>query len=147
MTQNSIMASPGAYQPIFGGWEDVFLAKFDGEGQRHWGTYYGGTSAESAPSCATDHYDHVYLSGVTRSINKPSLITDPCRRDPHANHIATPGSHQFDYMGWGDAFLVKFADCWSPDTASQIYGPDSLCVNTTGINFFIDPIYSATGYH
>jgi uncharacterized protein (TIGR02145 family) len=138
--------SPGAYQTVFRGGSDALLAKFDGNGQRIWGTYYGGTSFEYGTACAVDHDDNVYLYGFTSSENNGSSQTSLCTRDPLANFIATPGSHQSEKSvgPWSDAFLVKFADCYSPDTAAQIFGPASLCQSTTGIVYSIDPIPSAS---
>ncbi|MFH0761057.1 MAG: hypothetical protein V2A67_06105 [Bacteroidota bacterium] len=74
------------------------------------------------------------------------LCSGLCTRNPLANYIASPGSHQPVLGGFVDGFLVKFADCWSPDTALQIYGPSSLCQNSTGDVFSIDPIITATDY-
>jgi uncharacterized protein (TIGR02145 family) len=141
--------SPNAYQTVFRGGSDAILAKFDGNGQRIWGTYYGGTSFEYGTACAVDHNDNVYLYGFTSSENNGSPQTSLCTRDPLANFIATPGSHQYEKSVGpsSEAFLVKFADCYSPDTAAQVYGPTGLCENTTGVILYIDPLINATSYH
>jgi hypothetical protein len=90
------IATAGAYQEVFGGgtFTDAFLVKFDGGGSRQWGTYYGGSQAESlAPnSLAIDALGEVYMAGTTTS----------------ADSIATPGSHQPVTGGGSEAFLVKF---------------------------------------
>ncbi len=139
--------STGAYQTIFrDGNSDANLAKLTGDGQRVWGTYYGGTDFDYGYSVAVDHYDNIYFTGYTSSENNSDNNTSLCSRNALANYIATSGSHQPNLSGWSDIFLVKFADCWSPDTALTIYGPETLCQNTTGIVFSIDPIPAATDY-
>jgi hypothetical protein len=88
------IATLGCHQPVFGGYSDAFLAKFNSSGVRQWGTYYGGQGYDYAYSCATDLSGNVYLSGET---------------DTGAGTvIATPGSHQ--QLGGGniDGFLIKF---------------------------------------
>ena len=146
-SQDSQIASPHGYLTVFrGGPYDDFLAKFDGIGHRIWGTYYGGTSQENSSSIAVDNQDNIFLSGETNSGNC-SENRPYCLRSALRNHIATPGSLQQDSLSWVSAFLVKFSDCYSPDTAAQIFGPTVLCVNSTGVVFSIEPITSATNYH
>lgn len=91
------IATAGAHQTAYGGGTyDTFLAKFNSNGVRQWGTYYGGTGADFGWSCPTDASGNVYLTGYTNSST--------------GTVIATPGSHQSAYGGgsWDDAFLVKF---------------------------------------
>lgn len=88
------IATAGAYQSVFGGGaDDAFLVKFDGNGNRLWGTYYGSTGSEWARSCAADISGNIYIGGHTSSTAT----------------MATAGSHQSTYGGGSsDAFLVKF---------------------------------------
>jgi hypothetical protein len=86
------IATTGAHQTTFGGYNDAYLVKFNSSGARQWGTYYGGTTAEYGGSCATDASGNVYLAGRTRS----------------TTGIATTGAHQNTFGGLDDAFLVKF---------------------------------------
>ncbi len=147
-SQNTIIASTGAYQTHFnGGIYDALLAKFDGGGQRIWGTYYGGTGQDEGHCCAVDHDNNVFMAGVTLSVNSTNNNRTLCTRVNAGNYIATPGSHQPEYAGVEDAFLVKFSDCTTPDTASQIQGPFALCQNSFGNVFYVDPIPAATDYH
>lgn len=85
--------SYGGHQNEYGGWSrDAFLAKFDSEGNRLWGTYYGGSGSDIGSSCTSDANGNVYLSGLTTSINS----------------IAS-GGHQNNHGGGaGDTFLAKF---------------------------------------
>jgi len=86
------IASVGCHQPTLEGGLDAFLVQFNSAGIRQWGTYYGGTAEDNGWVCAVDASDKVYLVGTTNS----------------SNGIATVGSHQPTFGGWGDAFLVQF---------------------------------------
>ena len=88
------IATTGSYQQnIYNSNLDAFLAKFDSNGVRQWGTYYGGEDADFASSCATDSLGNVYFAGYTTS----------------QLNIASPNGFQTLYGGGGeDAFLAKF---------------------------------------
>jgi hypothetical protein len=91
------VASSGSHQPSTGGFYDAFLAKFDANGVRQWGTYYGGTGFDSGRSCVIDATGNVYMAGFTAS----STVTGTV--------IASTGAHQTAYGGGvNDAFIVKF---------------------------------------
>ncbi len=103
------IASPGAYQEIFGGIEDAFLIKFTLNDTRVWGTYFGGALAEQlgSRSCLTvTKHGIMYFAGSTQSTNS----------------IATTGAYQTSYGGgtW-DAFLTRF-DTSGTLTWSTYYG-------------------------
>jgi uncharacterized protein (TIGR02145 family) len=145
MYTDSLVPSPGAYQTRNRGQDDIVLTKFSSSGQRIWGTYYGGANGEGQESCTVDHNDNIYISGNSTSENQTSH-KGFCTRNPYDNIIASPDGLYTEFIYPYDAFLVKFADCWSPDTALQINGPSSLCQNTIGIVFSIAPIPTATDY-
>ena len=86
------IASPGCFQPVFGGDNDAFIAKFDSSGQRLWGTYYGGTSWDWGYGCAIGWNGEIFLAGNTES----------------TNNISTPNSFQPALAGTDNGFLVKF---------------------------------------
>jgi hypothetical protein len=91
----AVFATTGCHQSTFGGSTDIFAVKFNNNGVRSWGTYYGGTGAETCWSCKTDASGDVYLVGYSSSGT--------------GTVIATPGSHQTTYGGGGyDTYLVKF---------------------------------------
>jgi len=85
-----------SHQASFGGgiFNDAFLVKFNSNGVRQWGTYYGGNAFDAGYSCATDATGNVYFAGRTNS-NTGTVI-------------ATPGAHQSALGGSSNAFLVKF---------------------------------------
>jgi hypothetical protein len=91
---DSGISTPGAHQTTYGGgFTDAFLVKFDPNGVRQWGTYYGGSSVEEGTSCAIDPSGNVYMAGHTGS----------------TTGIATAGAHQTVFGGGGlDGFLVCF---------------------------------------
>jgi hypothetical protein len=94
-TSGTVIASNASHQQTYGGGtRDAFLAKFDGNGIRQWGTYYGGALTDQGNWCVTDVNGNVYLAGNSNSTN--------------ASAIATGGSHQSVSGTTGDAFLVKF---------------------------------------
>lgn len=88
---NNAIASGGHQNTFGGGPYDAFLVKFNANGVRQWGTYYGGTDVDLAYSCAVDGSGSVYLAGWTGS----------------GMAIASNG-YQNTYDGAYDAFLVKF---------------------------------------
>jgi hypothetical protein len=94
-TSYTMVATSGAHQVAHGGgsW-DGFLTKFTSAGAMLWATYYGGTLYDHASSCALDNNGNIYLCGVTSSTN--------------SGVISSSGSHQPNFGGGFDAFLVKF---------------------------------------
>ena len=94
------------YQAAFGGVYDAYLVKFNSNGVRQWGTYYGGTGYDIGYSCATDTSGNVYLSGYTSSTSV----------------ISTTGAHQTAFGGVYDAFLVKFTSTY----CSPVFSQDSI---------------------
>jgi gliding motility-associated-like protein len=98
-TSPAMLATPCSHQEIMGGGYDAFLAKIDGNGNRIWGTYYGGANSEKGFRNLPDNAQRIYLSGYTSS----------------TTGIATPGSHQPALGGGIDHFLAKFYDCNAPE--------------------------------
>lgn len=77
---------------------EAYLVKFSPNGQRDWGTYYGGSGNDDKAWNLTIHKPTgaIYICGQTNSINS----------------IATSGAHQTTYAGgYTDAYLAKFIDC------------------------------------
>lgn len=81
--------------PAFGGGIDGFVAKFDVNGVRQWGTYTGGNDDDEARAIAVDASGNSFISGKTLSISG----------------LATSGAYQTTNQGGVDgmdAFVVKF---------------------------------------
>jgi gliding motility-associated-like protein len=103
------IASPGAYQSFLLGQSDGMIVKFNPNGQRIWGTYYGGSVTEGILGVAADNQGNVYISGGTDS----------------PDNISTPGAHQVNFGGGiYDAFLVKLNSSGSRLWATYIGGDD-----------------------
>ncbi|MGH1336870.1 MAG: SBBP repeat-containing protein [Aureispira sp.] len=81
----------GGYQDSLNGVSDVFIAKFNNNGVRQWGTYYGGPGEERKSNCAIGQGGAIYITGETFS----------------TTGIATGGQGSSN-AGIYDAFLVKF---------------------------------------
>lgn len=88
------ITTPGAAQTVFGGAQDLFIAKFNSAGVRQWGTYYGGAGSERSftPSAVVDLSGNLWVSGMTSG-------TVP----------VTAGAHQTTSGGSTDAFLAKYS--------------------------------------
>jgi hypothetical protein len=126
---DSGISTPGAHQTTYGGgFTDAFLVKFDPNGVRQWGTYYGGSSVEEGTSCAIDPSGNVYMAGHTGS----------------TTGIATAGAHQTVFGGGGlDGFLVCFnssgvrqsgtyyGECFVSDCATDASGSVYMAGITT----------------
>jgi hypothetical protein len=104
------IATAGAHQSTFAGGDlDGFLVKFDSQGGRIWGTYFGGSENDLNASAAMDASGNIFIAGYTWS----------------DSGIATPGSHQAVFGGTRDGFMAKFNDqgtlLWS-----TYYGGDQV---------------------
>ncbi|MFT5820026.1 MAG: PKD repeat protein [Crocinitomix sp.] len=86
------IATPGAFQEDFAGGQDAFLVKFQQDGTRLWGTYFGLLWVERGDAVTADTIGNIYMAGK---------ITSP-------TGAATPGAFQIDNGGITDAFLAKF---------------------------------------
>lgn len=90
------IATPGCHQYVNAGGWDGFIAKFDINGVRQWGTFYGGPNVEAVISVTADAAGNTYYTGQSSS----------------ATGISTPVSLQPIYGGasswWGDGFVAKF---------------------------------------
>jgi gliding motility-associated-like protein len=91
---DSGIAFNNAHKSELGGDWDDFLAKFTENGELLWSSYYGGSQRENYVTCAvdTDINNNIYLTGGTSS----------------NSNIATVGSYQENYVGYSNAYLVKF---------------------------------------
>jgi hypothetical protein len=84
------IATAGAHQTTYG---TGFLVKFNLNGTRQWGTYYGDGVYDPANCVTTDLSGNVYVAGQTYA----------------STNIATAGAHQTTMNGMYDGYLVKFS--------------------------------------
>jgi hypothetical protein len=87
------ISSSGSFQSTSGGSGDGFIAKFDMNGIRLWGTFVGGMGSDAVIGIAMDENDNLYASGQTTS----------------SASIATNGTHSSTKNGGGwNSFLQKY---------------------------------------
>lgn len=86
------ITTPGTHQPVKKGSGDCLLLKFDQQGLRIWGTYYGGNSMDTAAGLTVDTNNNIYFVGGTSS----------------SSFIATPGTADTSISGGPDGFLACF---------------------------------------
>lgn len=93
---STLLASVGAFQTTFGGYNDGFVARFDGAGNRLWGSYFGAGGDDYFTGITLDLSGNPVLAGTTGSIV--------------GNNLATNCTYQ-QQLGGGmeDALLVKFS--------------------------------------
>lgn len=93
VTSSTSAIASGGFQNVYAGiFRDAFLAKFDANGNRLWGTYYGGTGEDDGMTVTTDPSGNSMLAGITNSTTA----------------IASGGFLNAYAGGIKDAFLVKF---------------------------------------
>lgn len=130
----SVISTQGSHQSINNGSSDAFLVKFNDNGIRQWGTYYGDLGSESGTSIKTDNFGNVYLAGITNS--NSSL------------NIATVGAHQLVNSGGQDAFLVKFNSngqrSWGTYFGGQGNESDVSCAVNSSAEIILTGITSST---
>ncbi|MFM6956118.1 MAG: SBBP repeat-containing protein [Ignavibacteria bacterium] len=90
-SSSTSIATTGAHQTTNAGGIDAFAVKFNTNGARQWGTYYGGSSDDEANNIARDASANIYVVGETNSVSG----------------IATTGAHQTSFGSGTDAFIVK----------------------------------------
>lgn len=128
------ISTAGAYQEEFSYdtllWNDAYLVKFTPDGNRLWGTYFGGYDYDFGYGLTIDSKNNIIISGNTRSNEK----------------VATANSHQPNKGGasddW-DAFLAKFNQngnlLWSTYYGggdSEDWGGDEVAVDSND-NIFL----------
>jgi len=96
-------ASSGAHQTTYNNTysygTDGIIAKFDNNGQRVWGTYYGGTEIDKVNGLVVDNQNNVIITGESySSTNIASSGSFKPTKSPHPN---STGENS-------DAFLAKF---------------------------------------
>ena len=88
---SNAIATTGSHQDTLYGFWDGFMVKFNANGVRQWGTYYGGQASETVYEIKEKN-GNVYMCGSTGSIDG----------------IATTGAHKTTFGGVTDAFVAKF---------------------------------------
>lgn len=87
------IATSGSFQSSINGSRDGYLAKFNTNGVRQWGTYIGGNNTDNIFTLTCDIQNNVLIGGYAAS----------------SNNIATSGTHKSFYTGGADAFIMKLS--------------------------------------
>lgn len=91
---NTYYGTSGSQQAVPGNCRDVYLSKFNSNGQREWSTYYGGSGSELVSNNSIDLYqDKVFFSGYASNYSN--------------QEIATAGSYQPNTNG-SSHFITQF---------------------------------------
>lgn len=85
------IATPNAFQTMYKGEFDAFLARFDSSGQIGWATYFGGDGDDYADGVCVDAFGKIVFTGFTGT----------------KSGLATPNAHQNQLLGDVDAIVVK----------------------------------------
>ncbi len=92
---------------------DVFISKFNNNGDLVWSTLYGGDEKDQGFGAATDEEGNLYITGLTESANFPS-------QDAGTYYDST-------LSGSSDAFVLKFDNAGNRLWATLYGGSDKDC--------------------
>lgn len=107
------VATADAYQLNYSGGLDIFLAKFDRNGRRLWGTYYGGPRDDIGYGIIAGGNRQYYLTG----------------QSTNATGLTTPDAHQPAFGGnYADGIIARFSDCEQPTL--NVPNGGYLCFNS-----------------
>jgi gliding motility-associated-like protein len=123
-SSTNVMASTGAAQSSYGGGSyDAFIAKFNSNGNRIWGTFLGGSGHDQSYSVELNSYGHVIVQGRTSS----------------TTNIATSGAFQSTYGGGTfDNFIASYTNSGTMNWCSYYGGSGEDISRGMTINFHDD---------
>ncbi len=116
------IASQGVHQGTNGGGAyDAYIAKFNGNGQLHWATYYGGSGSDEGWGVTCNKKGYIYITGRTGS--STGIATDAttykAKMDAFLVKMDTAGRRQWGtYLGGEGDELTWAISC---DTFDHIY--------------------------
>ena len=124
-TSSANFPTQNPFQSETNGIRDVFVAKFDPNGARHYATYLGGENIDIGYGIAVDNAGNVYLTGETGivSINQTPFPT-------------TPGAYQTTYPGPVATFITKLNSDGSDLVYSTLFGGSGI--GGMGLDLAID---------
>ena len=104
----NMIATPGTHQTNNAGNFDAFFVKMNANGQRQWGTYFGGTQTDAGRGVKF-HNGHLYAVGTTSSSNQIAF---------NSSYLSSnPG-------GLRSGYIAKFNDFGSLDWATYFGGEE-----------------------
>ncbi|MCC7303613.1 MAG: hypothetical protein IT233_13310 [Bacteroidia bacterium] len=109
------IATTGSFMDTYAGGFDIFIVKFDPNGVRLWGSYYGDFADEESWAVACDNAGNIYCTGFTAS----------------NSNFSTTGIHQPVHGGGtNDAYLFKMNSSGTSVSWCTYYGGSGLEVGT-----------------
>lgn len=105
----SSITTAGSHQPTLTFGEDGFFVKFDNNGVRLWGSYYGGNAYDKCRVIKVAASGNIYIGGETVS----------------TNFISTAGGFQPAPGSNADIFIAKFFSTGTRDWGTYYGGADS----------------------
>ena len=111
-TSSNNISTVGSYQENLSGYSNLYIVKFKPNGERVWGTYYGGHVADYSGDISYDKNGVFYISGFTYS----------------GTGIATSDAFQKQLNGTFDTFLIKFKDC---ESSALVTSNSPVCIGKT----------------
>lgn len=137
-TSEGLIASGNAASTQFlGGALDGFVARFNADGSRVWGSYVGGSGDDRCTGVAVAPNGDVFVSGATNSTDFPANYSDETKHagyDAFMQYISADGSRRIASMivgGNGDdigAGVARFSD----NTTMLIGSTSSTDIQTKG---------------
>lgn len=116
--ETGFFATSGAYKTENQGSKDLFLTKFNSEGNLIWSTYYGGEDMDTAWDLELFN-GALFVSGITRS----------------DQHISTAGSYQETLSGVIDDFLLKMDIEGNPVWATYYGGSENEGTDQSNLDY------------
>jgi hypothetical protein len=128
---DNTISSVGSYQPQHGVLPDGFIAKFDSNGTRQWGTYYGGDKQDNLMGIAIDKRGDICLTGM--SYSSTNMTTPGAWKKTNTTGASsifakfTPDGQRLWSTYYGDG--NSFGTCIAIDTADNYY----ICGETSAL--------------
>lgn len=129
---STTMPTANALQPKFGGSEDGFIAKYNGEDLTlAYATYLGGEGADQIHAIAIGPDDSLYVTGETMSpgrATKDAYVTQMPSWSSFAARIKADGSalEYFTYIGWRGGYSTARAIAVDTEGRAWIGGHTSV---------------------
>ncbi|PBQ32694.1 hypothetical protein CNR22_13225 [Sphingobacteriaceae bacterium] len=137
--QATVVASPGSHQAGSGGSSDAFLVKFDANGSRLWGTYYGGSGEDYGYACSVDKNNNVFIVGQSSSIGDTSIASNNSYQSVNTTTTTDAFAAKFNASGvrqWGTYYGGSGLDialsCFN-DTLGNLYFSGLTTTSTSSI--------------
>ncbi len=124
------------YDGTLGSDEDVFILKFDNDGNRLWATYYGGSKKEGGYSICTDAAGNIFVTGYTDSNDFPKLNAGTY--------------YQAAMAGIEDLFILKFDNAgnrlWATYCGGSLFDNGYAIASDITGNIFITGITKSANF-